>query len=164
LADFDQALALEPNSRDALQNKANVLAEKLAAKAKTADQRTQLTQQAIAQLDKCVALHPDYAPARAGRGVLLARLGKRAAAVADAQEVLRRDTKPILLYQVACIYALTALQQPDDRLEAFRLLSLALRRGFGHDLLEIDDDLIPLREYPEYRQLVTAARVLRGVK
>jgi tetratricopeptide (TPR) repeat protein len=162
LADFDQALTLDPTSRDALQNKAHVLAEKLPAK--TPDEKQQLTLQAIEQLDKALALYPDFAPARSGRGVLLARLGKRDAAVADARGALQRDTRPEVLYQVACIYALTVKEQPDDRLEALRLLAAALRQGYGHELLEIDSDLDLIRNNPEFRKLVTAARTLRGGK
>ena len=44
-------------------------------------------------LDRAVELYPDYAPARAGRGVLLARAGRRAEAVRDAEDALLRDTR-----------------------------------------------------------------------
>jgi hypothetical protein len=123
-----------------------------------------LTEQAIALFDKCVAFHPDLVSVRSDRGVLLARLGKRTEALIDAQEVLKRDTQPRMLYQVACIYALTAKEQPDDRVEAFRLLSMALRQGFGYDLVETDSDLAALRQFPEYHKLVTGVRALRSSK
>ncbi|HEV3443111.1 MAG TPA: tetratricopeptide repeat protein, partial [Gemmataceae bacterium] len=95
LADFNEALQLNPNSLDALQNKASVLAERLGS-----------TAEAIPVLDRAIDLHPEFVPARAGRGVLLARLGKRGPALQDADECLRRDVQPGTLYQVAGIYAL----------------------------------------------------------
>ena len=70
------------------------------------------------------------------------------------------DASPPRLYQVACIYALTSKQQPDDRLQAFQLLSSALRKGYGFQYLEIDTDLDPLRPLPEFRRLTDAARRL----
>jgi tetratricopeptide (TPR) repeat protein len=151
LADYERALALNPSYLAALQDKANVLAEDLGH-----------TEDAIAALDKAVTLYPDFVPARSGRGVLLARLGRREAAHDDARESLRRDSKPFTVYQVAGIYALTSRQHPDDRGEAFRLLQSALTQGVGLDLLPKDRDLDPIRDQPEFRQLVEAARARRG--
>jgi serine/threonine protein kinase/Flp pilus assembly protein TadD len=159
LADFNEALKLNPLSRDALQNKAAVLAENMPAATPVDKQRN--TEEAVAALDKAVTLYPDFVLARSGRGVLLARLGKRDAALVDARESLARDSTAEFLYRVACIYALTTKDDPNDRHEAFRLLSLALRQGFGHDLIATDSDLIPLRQYPEFRKLVDAARALQ---
>jgi serine/threonine protein kinase/tetratricopeptide (TPR) repeat protein len=150
LADFGQALQLDPRSRMALQNQAHVLAEKLGR-----------TAEAIQALDTLVELYPDYVHARASRGVYHARLGQRDLALRDAKESLLRDSRPPTLYQVAGIYALTAREAPEDRWEAFRLLSSALRKGYGFDLLVQDRDLDPIREYPEFRRLVEAARALR---
>jgi eukaryotic-like serine/threonine-protein kinase len=151
LADYESALKLNPHYREALQNKANVLAEVFGR-----------TEEAIAVLDGAVAFHPNYVSARAGRGVLHARLGHREAAHADARESLQRDSKPFTVYQVAGIYALTSRQAPDDVREAFRLLESALNLGFGLDLLEKDRDLDPIREKPEFRRLVEAARARRA--
>ena len=78
LADYESALKLNPRYLTALQNKANVLAEDLGR-----------TEEAIAALDTLLGLYPDYVPARAGRGVLHARLGRREAAHADAREACR---------------------------------------------------------------------------
>jgi eukaryotic-like serine/threonine-protein kinase len=159
LADFDQALVLNPLSTDALQNKAHVLTEHLPAP--TEADKLRQTQEAIAVLDKALHIRPDYVPARSGRGVLLARLGEREPALADAREVLRRDSSPRTIYEVACVYALTAKENPDDKLEAFRLLATALRQGFGHEFIETDDDLLALRSSPEFTRLVEAARALK---
>jgi eukaryotic-like serine/threonine-protein kinase len=162
LADFDQALALNPRSKDALLNKTYVLAERWPTK--TAEEKRERTIEAIALYDRLVDFYPDLVRARSERGVLLARLGKRSAALIDAQEALNRDASPATLYQVACIYALTVKEEPNDRIEAFRLLFLALRQGYGYDFLESDTDLIPIREFPEYKRLVAGARALRAGK
>jgi serine/threonine protein kinase/tetratricopeptide (TPR) repeat protein len=150
LADYESALKLNPRCRAAYQNKANVLAENLGR-----------TEEAIKALDQVLALYPNYVPARAGRGVLHARLGRREAAHADARETLRRNTEPFTIYQVAGVYALTSRQEPADRQEAFRLLNSTLNQGFGLDLIESDRDLDAIRDQPEFRQMVEAARLRR---
>ena len=142
LADFDAALLLNPRSLDALRNKAYVLSEKLGRRA-----------EAIKVLDRVVRLYPDFVRGRGDRGVLLARLGKRAQALADAEGCLKRSDEPFTHYQVAGIYALTSRQDRHDRDPALRHLSTALRRGFGFDLLGIDSDLDPLRKDPEFLRI-----------
>ena len=59
--------------------------------------------EAVAMLDRAVALYPDFTPARVGRGVLLARLGRREDAHRDAEEARRgrrlgRDRLPRRLH------------------------------------------------------------------
>ena len=151
LADYQSALKINPRYRAALQNKANVLAEVL-----------NQTDLACATLDQLLLLYPNSVPARTGRGVLHARLGHREAAHADAQESLRQDSKPFNVYQAAGIYALTSRQNPGDRKEAFRLLGSALNQGFGLDLIDRDRDLDPIRDEPEFRAMVEAARARRA--
>ena len=150
LADYERALELNPHYLSALQNKANVLAEDLGR-----------TEEAIAALDQILADNPDYVPARAGRGVYHARLGRREAAHADARETLQRDKKPFTVYQVAGIYALTSRQHPEDRQEAIRLLGSALSQGVGLDLIDSDRDLDAIRDQAEFRKLVEAARAAK---
>jgi eukaryotic-like serine/threonine-protein kinase len=149
LADFDHALQCNPRSLTALQNKAHVLSKlgRNDAAAKT--------------LDKAIKHAPDFVLARAGRGVLLARLGERDRAHQDADECLARDHKPLTLYQLAGIYALTSRTHAEDRQQAFRLLSAALQKGVGFELLETDRDLDPIRSCPEFQKLVDAARAIR---
>src|SRR5262249_36508166 len=150
VADFKKALELNPRFVQAWQNIANALG----------DAKDGL-EEAIAAETRALKLEPDYAFAWSGRGVLLARQGKRAKAHADATQALKLDTEPATLYQVAGIYALTSRQHPKDRDRAFELLSAALRKGFGHDLLKDDPDLNPLREDPEFRRLEQAAEALQ---
>jgi len=149
LADFEKAEKLNPTSLAALQNQAHVLS------------KLGRNQQAIRVLDRAIELYPDYVPALAGRGVLKARLRDRQAAHKDADEALARDFGPATQYQVAGIFALTSQQEAEDRSEALRYLSSALRKGVGFDYLEQDRDLDPIRERPEFHQLVSAARALQ---
>jgi len=153
LSDFDRALELNPRSLQALQNRAHVLSEKL-----------QRPDDSLQTLNRAIELYPDAAALRSGRGVLLARLNRRAAAHLDAEEALLRDSSPPRLYQVGCIFALTSRLQTEDRLRAHQLLSSALRRGYGFELIDHDTDLDPIRQQPEFRRLVEAARALRAAK
>ena len=150
LLDFDEALKLNPLSFHALQNKAHVLGERLGNDL-----------EAIRVLDKEVALYPDSVLPRAGRGVHLARLGKKEAALADARAALLRDTQPTNLYQVSGIYALTSKDDPKNRLRALELLSLALKGGCGLQWVDTDKDLDPIRGCDEFKKLVQAARALQ---
>jgi serine/threonine protein kinase/tetratricopeptide (TPR) repeat protein len=152
LAALDEALKLNPRSLAALQNKAHILSK--------------LGRNALAAqvLNRAIASHPDFIPARAGRGVILARLGQRQAAHKDAVDCLARDNKPLTIYQLAGIYALTSKTHPDDRKQAFRLLSVALQKGCGFDLLETDKDLDPIRKDPQFQKLVQAARAIRSAQ
>ena len=150
LADVEEALKLNPASVHGLQLKAHILAERL-----------NRPEEALRALDRAVEFHPDHAAVRAGRGVLLARAGKREDAIRDAKDALLRDTKAPNLYQVGCIYALTSKDHPDDQREAFRLLWFALKTGFGLDLVDTDHDLDPVRRHPEFQRLVKSARALQ---
>ena len=95
---------------------------------------------------------------RPGAGVLLARQGKRAAALRDAQECLKRDRQAATAYQVAGIYALTSKQQPGDSAKALFLLTYSLRNGYGNELVPTDSDLDPIRKLPEFRRLTGKAK------
>ncbi len=149
LADLDRALAINPRSLGALHSKAYILAERMG--------RVEEAEQA---LDRAVCLYPDFVPIRSSRGVLRAILGRREAAHLDARESLLRDTSPRILYQVAGIYATTSKVVPEDRIEAYRLLSTALRNGYGFDDLAEDRELDSIRDQPEFRKLLEAAKAL----
>jgi tetratricopeptide (TPR) repeat protein len=149
LADVEQALDLNPLSLPGLQMKAHILAEHL-----------HRGPDAIAALNRAVELFPDSAPARAGRGVLFARHGDRDAALRDARDALLLDGNAPNLYQVGCIYALTAKTHPEDKTEAFRHLWSGLKTGFGLDLIDTDSDLDAVRSDPEFSRLVEKARSL----
>jgi serine/threonine protein kinase/tetratricopeptide (TPR) repeat protein len=146
LGDFEEALRHNPRSLPALQNKAHVLS------------RLGRNQEAIEVLTTLIGFYPTFVDARSGRGVLHARLNNRKAAVEDAVGSLRLSDRPPTQYQVAGIYAMTSRAQAEDRDEAFRLLALALRAGFGFDYLARDRELDPIRNDPKFKQVIEAAR------
>jgi serine/threonine protein kinase/tetratricopeptide (TPR) repeat protein len=150
LADFRKALRINPRSLAALQNVAHV------------HSKLDENEKAVQILDKTVRLHPDYVPARIGRGVILARLGKRALAHEDVRETVLRDNSASTLYQAGCIYALTSRKVAADRAEAYRFLASALWKGYGLDLLDKDKDLAPIRNEPEFRRLAERARAFHA--
>ncbi len=149
LADFDQALALNPRSVSALQNKSHVLG------------RLGRSAECVQVLDRILELSPDSAVAKSGRGVIQARLKNWDAALKDAREALALSTGPAITYQVAGIFALLTQHDPAYKTEALSLLGVALRAGFGHDLLATDKELDPIRETPEFKKLVSAVRDLK---
>jgi tetratricopeptide (TPR) repeat protein len=153
LADFDQVLRRNPRSRAALQFKAHVLSEQLGR-----------TPEAIQVLDRTVELYPDDGPALAGRGVLQARLGLRDASHRDAETSMRKDPRPATVYRAANCYALTSRTNPEDAPRAIQLLSAALAKGYGFDLLSTDPDLEPIRTRPEFQPLLEAAKIVQAAK
>jgi serine/threonine protein kinase/tetratricopeptide (TPR) repeat protein len=150
LADYDAALAQNPRYFDALQNKANVLAEHLGR-----------TEEAVRVLDIALEHHPGHVKALAGRGVLLARLGRRDSAVRDAQAAMAVDDDALTVYQSACVHALTSRREPADRAGALRLLAEAVRKD--RSLLAVarqDPDLDPLRGQAGFGELLRALEVV----
>jgi tetratricopeptide (TPR) repeat protein len=150
LSDFDAALAMNPRSKPALQDKAHVLAERLGR-----------TEEAIGVLSTALLHHPDYVEALAARGVYQARLGRRDAALADAQAALALSDQAGTIYQVAGIFALTSKQKPGDRREALRLIAIALQKDPSWlQAVPRDPELDPIRDRPEFRDLLRAAAVV----
>jgi tetratricopeptide (TPR) repeat protein len=141
---------LNPRSKPALQDKAHVLAEKLGR-----------TEEAIESLTAALRHHPDYVDALAARGVYHARLGHRDLALADARAALALSDRAGTIYQVAGIYALTSKQRADDRREALRLLASALRADpIWLRVVPEDRELDPIRDGPEFRDLLRAVTVV----
>ncbi|MBO0698617.1 MAG: tetratricopeptide repeat protein, partial [Zavarzinella sp.] len=153
LADYEEALKLNPKSKDALVNKAVALADHLNRPADAAN-----------ALDRLLEFCPTYTDARAGRGVYLARCGDAKRATADAAQVLKEDPTPYRLFQMAGVYAqLSKADKPDaNKQEALKLIAQSLRAGFSNfDKLDRDPDLDPIRDDPAFRSIVDHARKLR---
>ncbi|MFL5330005.1 MAG: protein kinase domain-containing protein [Gemmataceae bacterium] len=151
LADFDEALKLNPHSLPALQNKASVLAE-----------QPGQTANAIAVLDKALEFAPDSLLTLAGRAVMLARSGDRTTAHRDADRCISLGPGPEVIYQLAGVYALTSKTHPEDARTAYRLLADALRLGYGFQHIDTDPDLFPVRETEEFKKIVSSARESRS--
>jgi serine/threonine protein kinase/regulator of sirC expression with transglutaminase-like and TPR domain len=145
LAEFTAALAANPRSLAGLQLKSRALSA------------LDRNREAADTLGELLGYYPETVHAWSGRAVLLARLGDRAAAHADADKALGLcDGDAATEYQLAGVYALTSRTDPADRASAFRLLASALRKGFGANLLAVDRDLDPLRSDPEFSRLAEA--------
>ena len=151
LADFDEALKINPRSFKALQNKSALL-----------DDQFHDAKGSLEAIEKAATLYPDSVLARGGRGVLLARKGEKTRALADAEASLLLDSDPPTLYQVACIYSILSKQDKTYQAKALSLLAGALRTGFALDWIDTDPDIEPLRKLPEYVRAVAAARELAG--
>lgn len=149
IRDFDSALRLNSNSLAALESKASVLSEIL-----------YRTQEAVAVLNEAVRLFPESGEMRAVRGVLYARLDQKVQAVEDAERALSLDQSPAAMYRVAGIYALLANGSDAYGQKATQFLATALISGYGADLLDLDPDLTPIRELPEFKRLRDAFCVL----
>ena len=148
-----EALALDPHYRQALVEQAAVLGDGLSRH-----------QEAVAVLDETIRLDPAATAVRMSRALLLAGLGRRDAAVEDAEYCLAHDPRPSGEYRAACVFALTAAQHPRDKVRALSLLASALRNGYGYgpgqSKLESDPRLAALHDEPNFRRLVLAARTL----
>jgi serine/threonine protein kinase/tetratricopeptide (TPR) repeat protein len=150
LDDFNHALEINPRYPQALQNKINVLQERLGR-----------GKEALEVLNFAIEISPDSVDLLGGRGIQLARMGQREAAQKDAEACLRLHNHPFTQYQVAGIYALTSKTHPADRKKALGLLFEAFKGGSGFEYLENDPDLEPIRNAPEFQTLVEAARILK---
>jgi tetratricopeptide (TPR) repeat protein len=146
---FDRALQIAPDSLVALRSKAAVLSKQ------------GHDDKAVAVLDEALRLYPGSVLARTSRGTLLARLGKRELAAKDAEECLRLDSRPMIRYRVAGIYASNSRQHPEDALRALGNLAAALTAGYGADLVPDDPDLNPIRSMPEFKNLWASTQVVR---
>jgi serine/threonine protein kinase/tetratricopeptide (TPR) repeat protein len=152
LADYDEALALNPRGFDTLRNKSYVLAEKL-----------KRTQAAIAVLDTMLAYYPDSTLALGGRGVYHARLGHATEARRDAAECYRRDQSAFGLYQQASLFAQLSTHEPKAVDDALRLFAESLQNGFTDlRLIETDEDMNPIRDHPQFRKIMEMARELHA--
>lgn len=147
LAAFEAANRLDPRSLEAMRNRAHVLAEYL-----------HLPDRGIDVLAEAIRLYPDCAPAILGRGVLLARQGRRDQALADARLGLKYDQGAMAHYQAACIFAQTSRIIRTDADEAIRLLFVALHLGFDRAMAGRDPDLSPIRDHRDFLRLVPVAK------
>ncbi len=150
VADFDAALAIEPGYVHALQDKAHVFSELMSQ-----------SEKAIQLLDVLLQFHPTSVEAIAGRGVLLARQGRRDAAIADAKAAIALNDRAEVVYQAACIHALLSKQEPALRAEALRLVAEAVRKdAIWLETARTDPDLGAIREWPEFQRLLRALEVV----
>jgi serine/threonine protein kinase/predicted Zn-dependent protease len=149
LADFKSAEELDPLNTAALENQAYVQAELL-----------HRPDQAVDTLSRLLYRTPHSPLAFISRAVYLARSGKTAEAVADAEKATELSTAPGIEYRVGCVYALAAKADPKYAAPALKHLSAALKAGFGYEHLPTDSDLHPLRGRAEFDRLTELTKLL----
>ena len=151
---FDRAIRMDANAHEAYQNKAYFLSEKLGR-----------DPESIEALNEAIDRYPTYRKALVGRTVLLARQGKRDAALADARKcedlIRRHRADGETQYGIACIYALVADGNEEYIKMALSHLGSALAANFGQQHIRNDPDLNSLRADARFRMLVVASRALR---
>ena len=152
ISDFQSALKINPASLAALQNIAAVQSEYLGQNGL-----------AIESLSSLIKNHPQYVPALASRGILLARKGDDQDALADAKQALKLDKSVHVCYQVAGIFATTSRTTPANADEAYQLLSEAFRADRKWiDLSLTDPDLAKIRTDVRFKKLIEASRLLHN--
>jgi serine/threonine protein kinase/Tfp pilus assembly protein PilF len=150
LSDLKEAVKLNPLSLPGLQNQAHVLGEMLGKH-----------DEGLKIMDRVVRLYPDFSEARAGRAVLLARMGQRDEARAEIQKALVLPGDATIFYQAACVYSLTSTERAGDLDEALEFLRRALRSGFrDFAVIDADRDIAALRRHREFKATIDAAREL----
>ena len=97
-----------------------------------------------------IVLQPDYAYAYLGRGDMYILKGDKKSAEADYRKVIELDTIPS---NSSCAqYAYWGLGQKEKAIEFMRTALEKGYRRFAH--LEMDDDLNPIRELPEFKEMI----------
>jgi tetratricopeptide (TPR) repeat protein len=116
---------------------------------------------ALAAIDRLLALYPDHPIGRGARAVLLARLGRLDEAVAAARQNLAAATHASEYYHAGCVLAIVSRKDPRHRDEAVRLVATALLRGWGHEYLLTDDDLDALYMDERFKKLLDGVKVMK---
>ena len=149
LADFAEAVKLNPRFQPAWQNIAHVHSQ------------LNQTDKAIEAMDQLVDIDARDAGSLASRGVLLARLGERDEAITDATRALEISQDALLVYQVGCIYSLVGREHPGDAKTAIQFVAKALQDDAALVRTAMNDaDLSPIREIPALQRVLAAARAI----
>ncbi len=117
---------------------------------------------AVDYFDQALAADPNFFEARRFRGVLQARRGRLAEAVADINWCLERQPKSgATLYAAACVASLTLERSQEaagkETLDQAALcLERALQRGYGRDQAGADPDLAALRRFPVFERIMNS--------
>ena len=150
VADFKQALELNPYCNSARHNLAHVYAEVY-----------NEPEKGLAILSEAIAYDAEDLLALAGRGVLYARSGSDAKAIADAERLSQLKMDAVTQYQVACIYALLMnhTESNSDELATYRKQAAQnFARCLVADasltkLADSDPDFAAMRATDDYKSL-----------
>jgi adenylate cyclase len=106
---------------------------------------------ALSTLNQHIRLNPHDTRALYMSALNLFRVGEKQRAKELAEQALRQDQdEPVVLYNVACFYAIQG-----DHERAIELLEKAVALGFGDRAwIETDSDLDPLHGHPRFAALL----------
>ena len=106
---------------------------------------------ALSTLNQHIRLNPHDTRALYMSALNLFRVGEKQRAMELAEQALRQDQdEPVVLYNVACFYAIQG-----DHERAIELLEKAVALGFGDRAwIETDSDLDPLHAHPRFAALL----------
>lgn len=148
IQNFDRAISIRPNYLPALRGKASCLSEQL----HRPDDALAITAHIVAT----GGTNED----RGGHSVLLARLGQRNEAQAQARACIVPQASATSLYQAASALCLIA-RSPEERREVVSIIRRVLRlhADYARDMMN-DADLKNVQQEPEFRALVSAGQLL----
>ncbi len=150
LADFETALVWQPSSFVALQNIAHIYAEKL-----------NQPETALKTVDEILAIRPEYAVARVGRGVLLARLKNQDEAIQDLEAGLQLSRSAEVCYLAASGYALLSESKPELAAVSVELARECLRQDATRlDRLVHDPDFKALHDNSELKKILASVQLI----
>jgi len=152
IEDFDRALEMNPRCAEALQDKAYALSEL------KGDEVA-----ALEVMNRLIEYYPDSLPARAGRGVSLARLNRLDEALKDADYCQVHDRTAYGRYKIGSLFAAATKFDPQYKEKALTLLAASLRGGLDRlELFATDSDLDPIRSDVEFQRLMRVAKELQA--
>jgi tetratricopeptide (TPR) repeat protein len=146
LADFDEALHLDAYNLDAFRDKASVLAE---------DPHRQV--EAVLVLDQVMKQVPNSVNDRAGRAVLLARVGRSPDALREVEAIAKLGDDALFHYQLAS----AAIIAGDKSLGLNHLRSALRKDPSFATQMPVDPDLRSIWKEADFLNLIAAANTLR---
>lgn len=148
--DLEQALALNPRSKVALQNMAHIYAEVLGQ-----------NQEAVTWISRLQEAFPKYATAPASKAVLLARLGRQEEAQQNIENALQLSRSAEVYYLVASAYAQMAAQSPELATQAVDAVRACLNLDQGwFEQLIYDKDFAPIKTDANLNKILAACNVM----
>lgn len=154
LADFTTAEKINPRSFESLNNQAHIYGDIL-----------KQNNKAVQILDRAFRMYPENTDMRSARAVFMARVGRSEEALNEISRLLHLIKSPVIYYRAACVYSITAKDNPDRLRDARRWLSRAISEGFGIEEANNDSDLLDLWNDPESNDLFESIQeLLRNAK
>jgi serine/threonine protein kinase/Flp pilus assembly protein TadD len=155
MADFEEAIRLQPGNSVAHRNLALLLAENL--------HREDDALEVLDEFLKTQNVTDGYV--WLGRGVFLARRGKMNEARDDARRGLKLTREPLAVYQAACIEALDPQRDADGTRRCLELLAEAFQANPKLAELALrDGDLNSLHDMRLFKDLNSIMRFIKGSK